>query len=82
MKASVKRAISIRKEQDERLQALARRRRAPYSRLVQEAVELYLRAEEHSRIAQAYKRYFADRGNSAGLRRAARGFPRPPRKGR
>jgi len=71
MAHSVKRAVSLRREQDEQLQRLAERRKTPYSRLVQEAIDLLLRSEEQSRIAQAYKRYYGEGKNAARDRSAA-----------
>ena len=72
----VKRAISLPREQDERLQSLAKRRKAPYSRLIQHAIDLFLRREEMDRIASSYKRYYASAGNAARERGAARDLGR------
>ncbi|MBI5243396.1 MAG: ribbon-helix-helix protein, CopG family [Elusimicrobia bacterium] len=62
MANSVKRAISLPRKQDERLQNLAKRRGAPYSRLVQDAIQNYLKIEEESRLDQAYRRYYRKSG--------------------
>lgn len=58
MANSVKRAISLPKKQDEKLRAMARQRGASYSRLVQDAIESYLRIDEENRLDQAYRRYY------------------------
>jgi hypothetical protein len=82
MARSVKRAISLRKEQDEQLQSLAEKRRTPYSRLVQDAIGLFLRMEEQNRIRQSYRRYYEDKRNADRERGAARDFCRLVRGGR
>jgi hypothetical protein len=58
----VKRAVSLPKELDSYLSAMARESGRSYSGLVAEAIGVFRGSLERSRMAQAYAEYYADKG--------------------
>lgn len=58
--AIVKRAVSLRPEQDEGIRRIARRRKTAYSAVVRSAVGLYLAWDEKSRLIEEYRSYYRD----------------------
>lgn len=56
----VKRAVSLPRELDSYLSSMARESGRSYSGLVAEAIGVYRRSLERSRMAQAYAEYYAD----------------------
>lgn len=72
MATAVKRAISLPREQDKELRKIAQKRHAPYSTLVQAAIQFFLQMEEREQLVQAYERYYANRKNAERTREAVR----------
>lgn len=65
MSKVVKRAISLPKEQDEKIKYLAKTGRKPYSAVVKEAVAVYLAVSKEKQMEEEYARYYADEKNVA-----------------
>lgn len=59
--AKVKRAVSLPKELDSYLSVMARESGRSYSGLVAEAIGVYRRSLERSRMARAYAEYYGDK---------------------
>ena len=74
MANTVKRAISLPAAQDSRLQKLARKRRMPYSAVVQAAVQLLLDSESEQELLASYRSYFADKDNADRVAEAVKRF--------
>lgn len=72
--ATVKKAISLQKAQDDRLKKLARERKMAYSAVVQVAVQLLLDSEEERDLLAGYRAYFADSANASQVRESVRRF--------
>ncbi|MBI2070071.1 MAG: hypothetical protein HYT79_05655 [Elusimicrobia bacterium] len=59
MPSVVKKAISLRSEQDRKIQEIAKRAKAPYSVVIQKAVDFYLSFRESRRMEEAYRSYYS-----------------------
>lgn len=74
MPGSVKRAISLPKEQDQKLTEISRALGAPFSTLVQTAIRDFLQKEELNRWEAAYRDYYSSRSNAEETLGIARDF--------
>lgn len=62
---TIKRSISLPKDQDARIQAIARRRRAPYSSVVQAALRVLLELDDRGELERAYREYYSEPEHAA-----------------
>lgn len=57
----MKRAVSLKKEQDEELQKLSRSEKVSYSALLQAAIDRYLKDKSMMAMEEAYAKYYGSR---------------------
>ena len=61
MASVVRRAISLPREQDRQVQALAKSRHAPYSAVIRSALEVFLKMGKRQQIEEVYARYYSNK---------------------
>lgn len=60
MNTVVKRAISLPKDQDEKIKKIAKSRKAPYSAVVRAAIDLFLKQSTEKAMEEAYQNFYSD----------------------
>jgi len=63
MRTTIKRAVSLKKEQDKELKKLCRSEKVSYSAILQKAIDGYLKNKEMMAMEEAYAKYYGNPEN-------------------